>query len=339
MTADKSCQARKAWAVTGYAIAAVCLVWVFHDTDWRELGRSIVGIDWRWVAAGVLLDLASYVWHGFRWHLLLRPLGRISTVRTTQAVYSGLFINEVLPMRVGEVARAYLVSRWMSRDIVAVIPSMALERLFEGVWLAVGIGVTAIFVPLPKNLARAGDIFGATILVLVAAAVLLVTRKKRTEEGDGAATGGRPHGKLYRWLASFFARLGEGFRSIGMSRDFGLAFVSSFFLLAFQALGFWAIMRACGLDVKFWVGAAVFLIVAFGTALPNAPANVGTYQFFCVVGLTLFGVAKTAAAGFSVVVFILLTIPLWAVGFFALGRSGMTLASIRAEIRDLKESR
>ncbi|MFI5174362.1 MAG: hypothetical protein ACHQKY_05865, partial [Terriglobia bacterium] len=87
-----------------------------------------------------------------------------------------------------------------------------------------------------------------------------------------------------------------------------------------------------GLRLPWWTGAVVFLIVHLGTALPNAPANVGTYQFFTVVGLTLFGVDKTLATGFSVVVFILLTVPLWILGFFALSQTGMTLRTIRSEI-------
>jgi len=76
--------------------------------------------------------------------------------------------------------------------------------------------------------------------------------------------------------------------------------------------------------------------VHLGTAIPNAPANVGTYQFFTVVGLTLFGVEKTLASGFSVVVFVLLTAPLWVIGILALNRSGMTLTEIRNEINRLK---
>ena len=74
-----------------------------------------------------------------------------------------------------------------------------------------------------------------------------------------------------------------------------------------------------------------FLVVHLGTVVPGAPANVGTYQFFTVLGLTLFGVDKGTAAGFSLVVFALLTVPLWAIGFWALGRSGVTLTDVRAE--------
>ncbi len=91
-------------------------------------------------------------------------------------------------------------------------------------------------------------------------------------------------------------------------------------------------MRACGLDLSLWAGAVVLLVVHIGTAIPNAPSNVGTYQFFCVVGLELFGIDKTLATGFSVVVFIVLTIPLWVLGLLAVSRSGMTLSFIRSEI-------
>ena len=87
-------------------------------------------------------------------------------------------------------------------------------------------------------------------------------------------------------------------------------------------------MRASGLDATPWVGAATLLIVQLGTAIPNAPANLGTYQFFCVVGLMHFGIDKPVAVGFSVVVFVILTVPLWLLGSGALGRSGLSLTAL-----------
>jgi ABC-type branched-subunit amino acid transport system permease subunit len=49
--------------------------------------------------------------------------------------------------------------------------------------------------------------------------------------------------------------------------------------------------------------------------------------------LTLFGVDKTSATGFSLVAFTLLSLPLLIIGFLALSRSGMSLAAIRGELR------
>jgi hypothetical protein len=70
---------------------------------------------------------------------------------------------------------------------------------------------------------------------------------------------------------------------------------------------------------------------------PGAPSNVGTYQFFTVLGLLLFGVDKTVAGGFSVVVFLILTIPLWIIGLFAFGGAGLDLRTVRREAGDLRK--
>lgn len=323
--------------VVSYLIAAGCLFWVFHDIHAGQLLNRVSAINWAWVALGMLFDVFSYVSQGLRWHILLRSVGKVSVLQTTRAVYAGLFLNEVLPMRIGEVARGYLVSRWIPAEFVRVVPSMALERLFEGIWLAVGIGLTALFVPLPANLMRSVDILGIFVLLATALFVFFVLRVRtgfRARRGDKELR--------WKWLTAArngFGKLVDGFREIGMTRAFYLGLGISFLLFAFQAFSFWFIMLAYHLHFSFWVGAAVFLIIHFGTSLPNAPANVGTYQFFCVLGLTLFGVDKTTATGFSIVVFILLTLPLLVLGFFAFAQSGLTLSSIREKLNRLGRRR
>ncbi len=316
----------------GNLFAVACLVWLFHDVDWRELLGSMRGIRWRWVAAAILFDILSYICQGWRWELLLRPVGRMSPWRTTQAIYAGLFTNEILPMRVGELVRAYLVSRWMRVDFSTVVPSLVVERFFDGIWLAISIGVVAVFVPLPANLAWAADVLGVVVLLATAAFFFVVVRKRESRAWE---QGEKRGWNLLRFVGSLLAKLERGLREIGSSRFFYLSLGISVLLLLGQVLAYWLIMWAYGLQYSFWVGAVVLLIVHLGTSIPNAPANVGTYQFFTVVGLRLFGVDKDVAAGFSLVVFFLLTAPLWALGSFALNRSGLTLAGARKEIGKL----
>ena len=317
----------------GYVVAIVCLVWVFYDVRLDRILQNVTAIKWWWIALAVLCDILGFILQGLRWQLLLRPIGDVSLIQTTQAIYAGLFISEVLPMRFGELARAYLVSRWISAKFSSIIPSILVERLFDGVWMALAIGLTAIFVPLPRDLVEAGDILGIIVLGLTGGFIYVVFRKRRALS-EGVAVkhlGWRP----LRSVMSFIGRMDAGLRNIGMSPLFYASFGISIFILVFQALAFWLVMLAYGLSAPFWVGAVVFLIVHLGTAIPNAPANIGTYQFFCVVGLTIFGIEKTVATGFSVVVFVLLTIPLWVIGFFALSRSGTTLYAIRSKVNAL----
>lgn len=320
----------------GYLLGLAGLVWVFHDVRFRELPGQLAHIGWGWVALAIFCDVLTYLFQGWRWQLLLQPVGRLSAWRATQAVYAGLFTNEVLPMRFGELVRAYLVSRWVRAGFTAVLPSMVVERLLDGLWLAAGMGLAAMFVPLPPDLLKAGDLLGLLVLAGTGFFLYLVVRQERKLETRERPASPRP--ARLGWMVSFVDRLARGLGEIGFSRPFYLAAAISFAMMALQALAYWLILWAYGLKVSFWVGAAVYLIVHLGTAVPNAPANVGTYQFFTVVGLTLFGVDKTVAAGFSIVVFLLLTIPLWVLGFWALAASGSTLTAIRAEVGRLLEN-
>lgn len=329
---------KKSWlrSALGYFFAAACLVWVFHDVDVRQVWLHIRNVDPWWIAVAILCNLLAYVCQGLRWSVLLRPVGRVTTSQSTQAIYAGHFASGVLPLKAGELVRAYIVARWLQVKMAAIIPSMLVERFFDGVWLALGLIMTMIFVPLPRNLLEAGDILGILLVIATGLFFYVITRPNKTITATTTPSENRPFesegGKHSRWIGGIFDGLMSGLRAIGFSRNTGLAFAASSGLLLLQALSFWLVMYAYGLRLSFFVGAAIFLIMHLGTALPNAPANVGSYQFFTVVGLSLFGVDKTYAAGFSVVVFVLLTLPLSLLGFVSLSRSGTTLFTVREEI-------
>jgi glycosyltransferase 2 family protein len=330
----KSFTSSRLWkAAPGYVIAVACLIWIFHDIRIRELTDSMTAINWWWVAGAVFFDTISYVCQGMRWSLLLHPLGRVSTLRATEAVYAGLFVNEMLPMRLGEVLRIYLVSRWIQARFGAVVPSILVERFFDAIWLALAFGITVFAVPLPKYLVDAEGILGFAALATTFLFVFLVFRKKV----DRAARPVRAWSRLrpVQWISGLLNKMAGGIRDIGRSRFLYSSFGISLLLLLGQILSYWFVMQAFGLELSFWHGAAVFLIVHVGTAIPGAPSNVGTYQFFTIVGLTLFGIDKTLATSFSIVVFFILTIPLWGIGMLVFGRLGLSLKKVKTEIAAL----
>jgi uncharacterized membrane protein YbhN (UPF0104 family) len=301
----------------GYGLAVVCLVWVFHDVDLREVLRSASHVRWAWMLPAVLLDIASYVCQGERWRLLLPSSRSLGVARTTQAIYAGLFVSEVLPARLGELVRGYLVQRWSAVPLPALVGSILVERLFDGIWLAIGIVAVALTVTLPRPLMEAEGILGGVVLVALGLLVFLLLRARR-----GATVG--KVGLLGRLLHAL-GGVGSSPRALG-------SFAVSFFIPFFEGLALWMVMVGYGLPLNVWSGIAVLLIVRLGTAIPNAPGNVGTYQALTVLALRLFGVGKATAAGFSVVAFVVLTVPLWGLGLLALSRSGITLGSLRTQL-------
>lgn len=343
---------RRVWLriALSYALATACLVWVFHDYDFRDLLRRVATMNLLLVVLAIIFDVLSFVCQGLRWRLLLRPFGSISVLRATQAIYTGMFVNQVLPLKLGELLRAYLISRWTSVKLGTVATSIVIERLFDGFWLAAACVMTMIFKPLPRRLIEAGDALGALVLILLSLLIALSLRRTslqalvpRAHVGDvrhsrhGSSDGGERRRKPVAWtlagsLGALLDRTAFDLRAILHTPSSLSAFALSLLLMSLQWFAFWLAMLAFGLRLSPLTAAAVFIIVHVGTLLPGAPANIGTYQFFTVIGLVLFGVDKTTAAGFSLVVFVLLSVHTWGLGFWALRGSGLTLLGMRTEL-------
>jgi len=134
--------------------------------------------------------------------------------------------------------------------------------------------------------------------------------------------------RLGHSLITFLRQTSSELSVIGHARSAVLAGIVSLAFLILEALSFWLIMLAYGLPLSLLESLAVFMIMHLGTVVPAAPANVGTYQFFTVLGLHIFGIDRTTAAGFSLVVFGLSTIPIGIIGFWAFGQSGLTLSEV-----------
>jgi uncharacterized protein (TIRG00374 family) len=317
-----------------YTFALACLVWVFHNVHPRQLLASMVIANWGLVALAIIADILTYVLQGLRWKLLLVPVGRLSTLRATQGIYAGLFTNEWVPLRVGELVRAFLVSRWLSSRFTAVLPSMVVERFLDAIWVAIGITLAGFFVPLPKDLVEGGYAIGG--IVLLAAALFLWTVFRKKKEAPCTEQDSSP-GAL-RWFLRFGCQFARGLRDIGISYRLYLSALLSAGMLASQTLALWFMMLACRIDLPLRAAAIVLLVVRLGTAIPNAPANIGSFQLFTVVALGLFGVDKTVAAGFSMVYFLALTVPLWTLGLLAISRTGISLSTLQLEASALGRS-
>jgi glycosyltransferase 2 family protein len=305
----------------GYGFALACLVWVFHDIQLRPLLANITVHYWRFVAMAVTFDIVTYLLQGMRWSLLLASVGRLSSMRATRAIYAGLFVNELVPLRFGEVVRAFLVSRWLSLQFVSVLPSMIVERFLDGLWLAAGIALAATFVPLPRQLIKAGAALGGIVVLATFLFLWAALRKaKNLEPKKGRDASG---------VARFASQCMRGLRDVGASHRMYPAALLSAGMLGCQILALWFIMLACQIGLPLWSSAVALLILRLGTTMPNAPANVGSFQFFSVLALRLFGVEKTVAVGVSIVYFISLTIPLWILGLLAIAGTGLSLATMR----------
>jgi uncharacterized protein (TIRG00374 family) len=307
----------------GYCVSAACLIWVLHGYPLDELGPTLRSLDYRWVALAVAADLAVYIVHTWRWTTLLVPVARVGFWRTVQAIYIGLFANEVLPLRSGEAIRCYLLAHWNGLRLSLSFASAALERIIDGVWMLAAFFITASFVHgIPRDL---------TIMVQVLALVLLfgsgllcwiVMRKRHAHAVLNES----------RW-SSILRHIVEGLHLMGNPRTLGLTGAISLLYLGLQILAYFALMRAYGLDLSFWAAGGVLTLVRLSTVVPNAPGNLGLINLACVMALGLFEVERTDAKTFSIILFVALTLPLLIGGAIATALAGVNIGELRDRAR------
>jgi uncharacterized protein (TIRG00374 family) len=315
--------------VLGFAISIACLIWVLHDYPMSELTTAIGDLDWKWIAIAVVSDLAVYVVHGWRWQTLLTPVARLGFWRTVQAIYIGLFANEVLPLRVGELIRVYLLTHWNNLRLSLGFASLAVERVIDGFWLLAAFVITASLVKgIPEQIILLVQVVGGLLVVGTAVGIWLVIRGGRSvvapeHESKSSAT--------YRHIV-------EGLHLMGRRKTLFWTSLISLLYLVIQMFSVYALLKAFKTDYSFWVACGVLTIVRFATVIPSAPGNLGVVNVATIKALQLFDLPPVAAKTFSIILFGSLTLPLLIGGAIATALTGVNIGEIRERARRSADS-
>jgi uncharacterized protein (TIRG00374 family) len=173
---------------------------------------------------------------------------------------------------------------------------------------------------------RRGALFPAVAFVALAVLVVLVWWR-----GEQVVERG-----LVRILpARFGARvlgvaraLVDGMRVLGDPRLAAAVFLVSLTLWFLPILSSWIMTRAFAMEVPFNAALVVFIFIGFGTALPQAPGMIGTYQYACVLALGLFGVPQPEALAYGLVLNAVQFSTLVAQGLVALPLAGVSVRDV-----------
>jgi glycosyltransferase 2 family protein len=301
-----------------YLLSALCLLWVYHDFDWHSELPRLKSIHWLWIVLAVCCDFLVYIAQAWRWNTLLRPVARVPLWRTVQAIYIGLFANEVLPLKSGELVRCYLVAHWNRLPFSKVFSSALIERLIDGVLLIAGFECIMRVSQLPRDLQAVGAILLGMVLV-VGALVLFAALSKRFARH--VTTG-------HRWSEALLMGV-EGLHVMARSRWFFVSCLGSLLYLGLQIVPVYALMAGYQLGQDWTAALVVLVITRLGTIVPGPPSNVGVFHFFAFMALsTVLGVEEQTAKSVAGLMFFVITAPLVAGGTFALALTGSDLREV-----------
>jgi glycosyltransferase 2 family protein len=314
-------------------LSLACLAWALHGLNWSELWEDIRELDWRWVAVACVADVLVYVIQGWRWSLLLRPVGPASIGSSVRAIFVGLFASEVFPLRAGELIRCFLQARWTEIPVSVTLVSALIERIFDGIVLIVALFFSLDYVrhlPLNRGQARAvailadGSIF-LTVLIVLCGGLLAVAMFWRQQALEMLL-----NARMFSWIHVMI----EDLHLIGHSRFLYFSALMSIPYLLMQIVPIYALMQAYELDEASWARAgALMVLLRLGSVAPQAPGNVGLFQVISTLGLTLFGVQQAEARRFTLLLWGVITLPLLFAGFVAVVVTGAKIVDIHREAK------
>lgn len=291
----------------GLLLSSIFLALSLYAIDIPTIYNVFRIADYKFIPLAVLLFLFSLCVRSLLWLYILRYNIRYG-FRLFLHLMVGLMANNIFPARVGEFVRAYTVGK--ERDIgkAEVFPSIIIERFLDVFWLFLFL-LSACFLDLdskwPIYLARLIFSF-LTLIILISLCVYKF--KDQFINLTILFFPNRLKSRLTANLEYYIKVISSGIGSIKGIRLFGaifLSLISWIFWILFLQFSLFVFHVHLGLpELLILTG-----IINLGIMIPSSPGNIGTFQFVCIKGLSLFNIDKDIGFSFSVLFHSLWYIP------------------------------
>ncbi len=338
MTGSNRLRDPKLWI--GIGISAFFLILLFRKIDPHELAAAFRTMDWRYLVPAVALTFLSYFLRSVRWKYMLLPLKRTTVDNLFAATIIGYMANNLLPARLGDIVRAYVLGRREGLESGAVFATVVLERLWDGFTVQFILMATLFTLRLPPGMENVQyDLnlcgYAALLLYLVTIIFLIVLKRRTVWTIRMVGKVMKPFSvtlqeKVIRLLGAFI----EGVRMPGGGGIVALCILS----LATWLVATWPIdllLQAFGIHLPFSASMFIMVFLAFAVMVPSSPGYIGTYHFACVTALTAFNLSPARALSIALVIHGVNFFPVIGLGLFYLVRDRITLRE--AEELSVKE--
>ncbi|HIE24453.1 MAG TPA: flippase-like domain-containing protein [Anaerolineales bacterium] len=267
------------------------------------------------------------------WQTLLKniPSYKDSFITTSE----GYLLNNFLPFRLGELGRAFLLSRKSSLTFTEILPTIIVERIFDLI-ISAAILITAVpYVAEAEGTEQIAYIIGGIVFFTMIILYFLARNQKWALNLFSKLTGSIPKlqkdgGELLKSLLNGLTVFTEGGLFLRfillMFSNWAIAIVQyTLIITAFfpQATLIWGM---------FGIGAA-----AFGGAIPSLPGAIGTLEAAIAGSLTLLSNDASTALAVAFVVRLFNYTFSGIVGIYGLASEGETLSGIYQQLRNFKQ--
>lgn len=312
----------------GMAISLVCLILVLWNVDFREVLAALRNANYFWLLPASLPYVGTLASKVLRWQLLFLP--EHDSVRRRK-LFSALMIsyalNTILPARLGELARAYVLGETEQLSKPLILSTIVVEKVLDVLTLLFFLVLLLPFVTLPSWVQRPALVMGPLFLCLLAMIVALTYQRERTL---------RLASSLLRRLPrvgaeSILGPLGTALRGFDVLRSARRdIYLGAWSLAVWITSGLFIlfVMFAFHIDAPPSAAVLVLCVTALGMTVPSSPGYIGVYHALVVSTLAIFDVDREVALSYAFALHAVTFLPLTLLGIFYMMKENYSLQKI-----------
>ena len=319
--------------VLGFLITGFALWWAFRGIHYREVVDILGDVRYIWAAPIFGATLLSIWIRAYRWKVMLEPMVDVPLSKAYSSTMIGFMANNILPMRLGEVVRAYALGRSVGVSKSAAFATIVVERAFDLVALLLFLGVLLLRYSFDARFKTLGYIalMGCVVMFLVMA--LAQWKRDLVRRLFSFCIRVFPGGIRHK-LDDLFEKFLDGFEVLSRGHHVLKVMWLSILVWLSMAMSFFFANLTFGLDLPIISSLVMTVVCALGVMVPSGPGFVGTFEVAAKYGLMLFKtpdriplVSEEVAISYAIFYHAIQFVPLTLLGFYHLWREKFSLTS------------
>lgn len=282
--------------LVGVLLLAGLLWWVGVDRLWAAMS----GASPLWLLASALMIFPGYLVRALRWRLLLLPVkNRVGFSNAFWATVVGFMVNTLIPIRLGEFVRAYVLSERERIGFAPSFSSIMVERTLDLIGLLTIGFITMLMLPLgtdlPDWILEGFKAIGILIGIILAVIVLGVKRENVILKLLGRVLAFIPLlNRRTNKIVEFARSLIGGLKGLSQNpKMFAVNMALTWVLWLLYCLTIYFFFKAFSYPVSVVTIILGGVLLSLASILPAAPGYVGTYEAYWVLIFMALGIVQT----------------------------------------------
>lgn len=303
----------------GAFITVACVVLIARQVKLADVLNAIEHFDWPYLVLAIVFLAAGYLLRILRWSLLLGATGAPVRFGNCVAPFLGsIALNNVLPLRLGDLVRAFVFPAAMGVPKTTATSSLVMERLIDLMTLlcCLAIGLFAIRTaqvpPMISESALTLAVLGGVALV----STFLFSGMLARLLANAAAA--RPAGERIGTIMATVGSLLRGFEAMSRLRVLAATLVISMLVWVGESGLFYFMMLGSNLNATPSMALLVMAIATLSTLVPSSPGYVGPFHLAAFTAVSLVGGTAAQAGSFAVLCHLALWLPTTLAGAIAI---------------------